>query len=191
MTPDLEAVTAAAVRGDVAAMGALYTELAPSVRGYLTVRGADDPEGLTHEVFLTVFPRLADLTGGWEGLRTLAFSVAHSRLVDDRRRRARRPSTPYLVEIDPRTTGSAESEAIARLGHDELLSVVELLPEDQRSVLVLRVVGDLSVRQTAVAMGRPESAVVRLQGKALATLRRLLTVGADPQVSVQGASEQA
>ena len=99
-------------------------------------------------------------------------------------------TTPYLAEADSRTRESAENEAIARLGHEELLSVMQLLPDDQRSVVVLRVLGDLSVRQTAEAMGRPESAVTRLQSKGLATLRRLLTVDADPTVSAQGASDR-
>jgi RNA polymerase sigma-70 factor (ECF subfamily) len=173
LTRDLEAVTAAAVRGDVSAMGEVYGALAPTVCGYLTVRGAEDPEGLTNEVFLKVFPLLPSLTGGWEGLRTLVFSVTHARLVDDHRRRARGSTTPYVVEHDRRTRESAESE----------------LPEDQRSVVVLRVVADLSVRQTATAIGRDESAVVRLQGKALASLRRLLRPADGPQVSVQGAGE--
>ena len=190
MTRDLEAVTAAAVRGDVSAMGEVYGALAPTVCGYLTVRGAEDPEGLTNEVFLKVFPLLPSLTGGWEGLRTLVFSVTHARLVDDHRRRARGSTTPYVVEHDRRTRESAESEALARLGSAELLSVLDLLPDDQRSVVVLRVVADLSVRQTATAMGREESAVVRLQGKALASLRRLLRPADGPQVSVQGAGEQ-
>jgi RNA polymerase sigma-70 factor (ECF subfamily) len=189
LTSDLEAVTADAVRGDVAALGELYGALAPRVCGYLTVRGADDPEGLTNEVFLKVFPLLPTLTGGWEGLRTLVFSVAHARLVDDQRRRGRGTSTPYLVESDSRRQESAENEAIARLGHQDLLSVMELLPDDQRSVVVLRVLGDLSIRQTALAMGRPESAVARLQSRGLATLRQLLTTDLDPTVSVQGARD--
>jgi RNA polymerase sigma-70 factor, ECF subfamily len=190
LTRDLEDVTAAAVRGDVSAMGEVYGALAPTVCGYLTLRGAEDPEGLTNEVFLKVFPLLPSLTGGWEGLRTLVFSVTHARLVDDHRRRARGSTTSYVVERDRRTRESAESEALARLGSEELLSVLDLLPDDQRSVVVLRVVADLSVRQTATAMGREESAVVRLQGKALASLRRLLRPADGPQVSVQGAGEQ-
>ena len=188
MTSDLEAVTADAVRGDVAALGELYGALAPRVCGYLTVRGADDPEGLTNEVFLKVLPMLPTLTGGWQGLRTLVFSVAHARLVDDQRRRGRGTSTAYLVESDSRRQESAENEAIARLGHQELLSGDGLLPDDQRSV-VLRVLGDLSIRQMALAMGRPESAVARLQSRGLATLRRLLTTDMDPTVSVQGARD--
>jgi RNA polymerase sigma-70 factor, ECF subfamily len=191
LTPDLEATTAAAVSGDAAALGQIYGALAPKVCGYLMVRGADDPEGLTNEVFLKVFPLVPNLIGGWDGLRTLVFSVAHARLVDDQRRRGTRgPNTTYLVEDDPRTRESAETEALSRLGHQELLGLLDLLPDDQRSVVLLRVLGDLSIRQTAAAMGRAESAVVRLQSKGLATLRQLLTARPDVQVTAQGASDQ-
>jgi RNA polymerase sigma factor (sigma-70 family) len=191
LTSELEATTAAAVGGDAAALGEIYGALAPKVCGYFTVRGADDPEGLTNEVFLKVFPLVPTLIGGWEGLRTLVFSVAHARLVDDqRRRRTRGQSTPYLAEDDPRTRESAETEALSRLGHQELLDLLDLLPDDQRSVVLLRVLGDLSIRQTAAAMGRAEPAVVRLQSKGLATLRQLLTARPDVQVTAQGASDQ-
>ena len=102
----------------------------------------------------------------------------------------RGPSTTYHVEDDPRTRESAETQALSRLGHQELLDLLELLPDDQRSVVLLRVVGDLSIRQTAAAMGRAESAVVRMQSKGLATLRQLLSTRPDVQVTAQGASDR-
>jgi DNA-directed RNA polymerase specialized sigma24 family protein len=83
-------VLVAAQCGEPWALRAVYDELAPRVRGYLTARGAAEPEDLTTEVFLAVFPRLPQVTGGPAGLRALVFSVAHARLLDDLRRRARR-----------------------------------------------------------------------------------------------------
>jgi RNA polymerase sigma-70 factor (ECF subfamily) len=49
-----------------------------------------------------------------------------------------------------------------------------LLPLAQREVLVLRVVGDLTVEQVAVVVGRRPTAVKALQRRALARLRREL-----------------
>ena len=47
------------------------------------------------------------------GLRTFVFSVAHARLVDDVRRRARRPAElPYEPELDDRHEPSAEHAAV-------------------------------------------------------------------------------
>src|SRR3954453_19973923 len=92
----LDGVLASAAWGEPWALRRLYDELAPPVLGYLRARGAAEPEDLTSEVFLSVFTRLATVSGGAAGLRTLLFSVAHARLVDDLRRRSRRgDSVPY------------------------------------------------------------------------------------------------
>ena len=106
-------IVRAAAAGDPDAFRHIYDDLAPRVLGYLRSRGVEDPEGVVSEVFLAVHPRLAGLTGGSAGLRTLVFSVAHARAVDDARRRARRPASySYDPEYDDRITGSAEQAAV-------------------------------------------------------------------------------
>lgn len=173
-----DAAFRAAAQGHPWGLRAVYQELAPRVHGYLRARGASEPEDLTSEVFLTVFSRLATVTGGAAGLRTLVFSVAHARLVDDLRRRSRRgASVPYEDWHDDRSTASSEDEAVDRIGTTEVRALLGRLPADQRDVLLLRVVGDLSVEQTAQAVGRSPGAVKQLQRRGLTALRAL--VGAD------------
>lgn len=172
----LESVTIAASRGEGAALHALYAELSPRVCGYLRVRGSEDPEGLTNDVFVKVLPRIAKLAGGYRGLRTLTFTVAHGFLVDELRRRGRQPALQeYDSARDVRTHTSAEQQALERIGEGTALDLLVLLPEDQRSVILLRVLGDLSTDETAAAIGRSSAAVRKMQAKALATLRGLMT----------------
>jgi RNA polymerase sigma-70 factor (ECF subfamily) len=177
--PDLkEDVVAAAVSGEPGALTVVYEELAPKVQAYLRARGAEDPEGLTNEVFLHVLRRLGGLVGGADGLRTFVFSVAHARAVDDLRRRARRPvDAPYDPELDDRREPSAEAAVLAgeRLGH--LASALDSLSEDQRSVITLRVLGDLSLEQTAAVLGRSVGSVKQLQRRGLLALRALVRSG--------------
>ena len=110
------------------ATGDLRRELAPRVRGYLRSRGADEPEDLTSEVFLAVFPRLGSVTGGAAGLRTLVFSIAHARLVDDLRRRSRRnPTVEYDPGTDERSAPSSEHEALALLATDQVRELLAVL----------------------------------------------------------------
>ena len=171
----LEDALPAAQAGRPWALRAVYEELAPRVHGYLRARGASEPEDLTSEVFLTVFSRLSTVTGGAAGLRTLVFSVAHARLVDDLRRRARRGDTlAYETWHDDRTTASTEDVAVDRIRTDEIRALLEQLPADQRDVLLMRVVGDLSVEQTAAAVGRSTGAVKQLQRRGLLALRERL-----------------
>lgn len=157
---------------------AVYEELAPRVHGYLRARGASEPEDLTSEVFLTVFSRLATVTGGASGLRTLVFSVAHARLVDDLRRRSRRgDAVPYEPWHDERTAPSPEDEVVDRIQSAELRALLHQLPDEQRDVLLMRLVADLSVEQTAAAVGRSAGAVKQLQRRGLLALRALLQDG--------------
>ena len=169
---ELDAALVAAQHGEPWALRVIYDELAPRVRGYLRSRGADEPEDLTSEVFLAVFPRLGSVTGGAAGLRALVFSVAHARLVDDLRRRSRRePTVPYDPGTDERSAPSSEEEALGLLATERVRELLAVLPDDQRDVLLLRVVSDLSIEQVAQAMNRSPGAVKQLQRRGLLALR--------------------
>ncbi|HEY3019439.1 MAG TPA: sigma factor, partial [Solirubrobacteraceae bacterium] len=72
----------------------LYGALAPKVAGYLRANGAADPEDLTGEVFLQVVRGLERFSGDEHAFGAWVFTIAHRRLVDDLRRRSRRPVAP-------------------------------------------------------------------------------------------------
>lgn len=151
---------------------AAYNEFSGPVFGYLRARGVDDPEAVTQDVFLALYPKLDSLRGGLQGAKTLLFSIAHARMVDHYRKRERTPdSAPYEADLDARSAPSAEDQAF---GHGEGLGVTELLADlnpDYREVLALRVVADLSLEETAAIMGKSQGAVKQLQRRALSALR--------------------
>ena len=153
-----------------------YRELAPVVRGYLRSHGVADPEAVTQDVFVALYPRIGNITGGAAGLRTLVFSIAHARYVDYHRRRAK---FPLMAEYDPaedvRTSASAEDEAVASDAEEGILALLEGLSKDQREVITLRVIADLSLEQTAAITGRSVGAVKQLQRRALLNLRSQLS----------------
>jgi len=161
-----------AMAGKPAGLKQVYEELAPSVVGYLASHGSDDPEGLSQDVFLALLPCLEQLEGGLSGLRTLTFSIAHARLVDETRRRARRPAvTSYESDEDPRATASAEEVALRHAQTDALIEMLRELGEDQRTVVALRVVGQLSLEETAEVIGKSVGSVKQLQRRGLMNLR--------------------
>lgn len=168
-------VLAAAQAGDATAFRTIYQELAPVVLGYLTAKGVTDPEAVTSDVFLAVLPRLDELTGGVPGLRTFVMSVAHARMVDDARRRRRQPPLhEYDPAGDPRVAASAEYEAIASISAAGIVELLDELPADQRDVLALRIVADLSIDAVAEIIHRSPGAVKQLQRRGLLGLRRLV-----------------
>jgi RNA polymerase sigma-70 factor (ECF subfamily) len=179
--PLTDDVVVAGCAGDAAAFRTIYRELAPIVFGYLRARGVSDPEAVTSDVFLSVLPRMGELTGGVAGLRTFVMSVAHARMVDDARRRRRAPHvSEYDVMLDPRVAESAENEAIGSIATAGIVRLLQTLPDDQREVLALRFIADLSVDAVAGIIGRSPGAVKQLQRRGLITLRRMM---AEPGVT--------
>ncbi|MFF2032290.1 RNA polymerase sigma factor [Arthrobacter sp. NPDC058192] len=164
----------AALAGDPSGFSAVYAVISPAVLGYFRARGVDDAEALTQDVFVDVLPKLAGVSGGHTGLRTFIFSVAHARLVDYRRRAER---APHLAEYDPlndaRYSASAEDEVLGSLGG--ISDTLAMLNEEQREVLVLRIVADLSIDQVAGIMDKTPGAIKQLQRRGLSALRELVT----------------
>jgi RNA polymerase sigma factor (sigma-70 family) len=168
-------VVAAAQSGDAAAFSRIYAALAPGVNGYLKVRGLEDHEGAAQEVFLTVFSRIGSVHGGFQGLRTFTFSVAHARYVDDVRRRARQPQVSgYDPDTDVRAVDSAETAALDALDATGIGQQLKQLKPEQQEVLLLRVVADLSLEQVAEIMGRSTGSIKQLQRRALLKLKSIV-----------------
>ena len=176
MTEVSKATIEAARRGEAAAWAAIYDALAPQLLGFLRARRAPEPEDLLGEVLVQMVRDLPRFRGGWPELRAWSFAIARNRLTDDARCRHRRPLQPQPDEAlyAHAPTGDAEAEALGHLAGAELLGLLERLTPDQRDVLLLRVVADLSVEETARAMGKRKGAVKTLQHRAVAALRRAL-----------------
>ena len=164
-------VLVAARSGAAWAFEELYRELAPVVTGYLRLHGAAEPDDLASETFIGVFTGIGGFTGDEAALRAWVFTIAHRRLVDELRRRDRRPET--LVDaVRPQIGGDVEEDAHASLEDAQVRAAIAELPEDQRAGLLLRIVGDLTIDQIAEALGKRPGAVKALQRRALRRMER-------------------
>lgn len=165
-------VLVAAQTGAAWAFEVLYRDLAPVVTGYLRLHGAVEPDDLASETFLNVFTGLAGFSGNEDELRSWVFTIAHRRLIDDWRRRSRRPQ--LADEPGDLTTlpgGDVEDDVLVRAGTEDVHRMCSELPDDQRSVLLLRILADLTIEQVASVMGRSVGATKALQRRGLRTLR--------------------
>lgn len=170
---DLDLLVDAARAGGGWAFGRLWEQLSPAVHAYVRGRGATDPDDTTSEVFLAAFTRIDRFQGDGRDFRSWLFTIAHHKAVDAVRRGARPREVPTdeALDLGP-LAASAEDDALSRLADQAVLRLLDTLTPDQRSVLLLRVIGDLSLEETARVVGRPVGAVKALQHRALARLRR-------------------
>jgi RNA polymerase sigma factor (sigma-70 family) len=109
------------------------------------------------------------------------FTIAHHLVLDDRRRRSVRITTSTFDQHTANRVagGDVEDEAIDHLRSEWVTDALALLSPDQRTVVTLRVIGDLSIEQVAVVVGKPVGAVKALQRRGIAALRRHMTGARD------------
>jgi RNA polymerase sigma factor (sigma-70 family) len=179
--PPFDDVLTAAQAGAGWAFEALYRDLAPVVTGYLRLHGAAEPDDLASETFIGVFTGLRTFSGDEAALRAWVFTIAHRRLVDDWRRRSRRPQLADETPPDlARAGGDVEDDALARIGADTVERLCGTLPADQRSVLLLRILADLTVEQVGAVLGKSVPSVKALQRRGLRALRDRMESEASP-----------
>ncbi len=167
--------------GDEVAWSRLYDALAPQILGYVRVRGAGDAEEVLGDVFLHVARGMAAFDGDGPKFRSWVFVIATSRVLDERRRRRRKPTDPLDAAAEERLCGPAdvETEVEQAAAATEARSLLQALTDDQRQVVELRVFGGLTSQEVADAVGKPVGAVKALYHRGLGALRRQLEPAAD------------
>src|SRR5688572_23664670 len=88
---DFEAVLAAARLGEGWAFQRLFDSVAAPLAGYLRGHGCQDVDAVANDVLLGAFRGLDRFLGHEDQFRSWLFTIAHRRLVDERRARDRKP----------------------------------------------------------------------------------------------------
>jgi len=164
----------AARSGDGWAFERLYKSLAQPITAFATVRGAEDPEGLTNDVFLRAFRALDTFEGGEAEFRSWTFSIARNALIDAHRLAARRPLISGRDEIPESAVESAETAALDSMSVQNVADMLSCLSDDQREVISLRLVSDLTLKQVADIIGKPVTSVKALQRRGMRRLQKEL-----------------
>ncbi len=174
----LDSVVADAVNGDRGALQEVLATIRPIIVRYCRARvGATERSGLSaddvaQEVCLaaiTALPRYKD-----QGRPFLAFvyGIAAHKVADAHRAAGRNRADPMDV-VPERSTGEAGPEQLAIDSEQSarMKELLQILPEKQREILVLRVVVGMSAEETADAVGSTAGAVRVAQHRALARLK--------------------
>ena len=173
-------VLAAACAGGEWAWRELYEAVAPQLTRYLRARGVPEPDDVVGETFVKVVRYIEGFEGDEAAFRTWVFTIGRNLVVDDLRKRTRRPvdvaTDEQLLRTGPR--GDAEEDAMHDLATAHVEEVLAHLSIDQRDVLLLRILGGLTIPEIAEVVGKKEGAVKMLQARGLATIRRRISVGA-------------
>ncbi len=160
---------------DPARFAELYELNFERVYAYVARRVGDraETEDVTSEVFHHALANLKRFE--WRGIPFAAwlFRIAANLISDRWQRSGREVADGSELEA---TVGPADFEACERRA--TIFRLVELLPAEQKRVLVLRFVEEKSLKEVAREIGKTEGAVKQLQFRGLTTLRARME-GAD------------
>lgn len=156
----------AAQLGDERGFAVLWRELQPALLRYLRVVSGDAAEDVASETWLQVSRDITKFTGDLVSFRVWLFRIARHRAIDERRRRARRPSIPCDLS-DPPTdwppaapaAPDAADEAVRDAGTRWALGLIASLPPDQAEAVMLRVVAGLTATAAGELLGKRPGAV--------------------------------
>jgi RNA polymerase sigma-70 factor (ECF subfamily) len=172
-----ESILEAAQSGAEWAWARLLSLVDGTLHAYLRRQGGVEVDDLVCETWLQVVRGLQRFAGDERDFRAWVFTIAHHRLVDERRRLGRRRAEvvdrEQLEEAGP-PSPSAESEALGRLANEELERLFEALSRDQREVFVLRFVAGFSLTEVGKIMGKKPNAVRALQRRGLQRLEKMV-----------------
>jgi len=178
-----------AAKQDPAHFAELYEVNFGRVYGYIARRVQDRAaaEDLTADVFHHALANLARFE--WRGAPFAAWliKIASNAIIDRAKRLVK--EREVVIPSDPETSGLGQRGERLEIGGgaappvdlDELrrrahlFRLVETLPADQRRVIEMRFVEELSIREIAEAIGRTEGSVKQLQFRGLQRLRALMT----------------
>ncbi len=173
-----------AVTGDREAIGEILTQVRPSLVRYCRARlgrahgsyeAADD---VAQEVLLAVLTALPRYRDEGRPFAAFVYGVAAHKVADYHRAAVRRPMPVAEVPESADVALGPEDLAIRAADADTARALVDLLPEPQRELILLRVAAGLSAEETGAVLGMTAGAVRVAQHRALAKLRTLAGGGA-------------
>lgn len=165
-----------AQRGDADAFGEIYELHQSAVYRYIYYRVGDasTAEDLTGAVFVRVVENIDRFVYRGKPLLTWLYTIARNAVIDHRRRAGR----AVVLPLDERLVAEGdevEQAAERALTQDRLAGALVHLTEDQRQVIILKFMEEMTNEEVARMLDKTVGAVKSLQHRALAALCRVLS----------------
>ena len=173
-------------------MSVLYRQFLPGVFGYIASRVPDrtTAEDLTSEVFLQMVEGISRVRATEEAsFAAWILQIARVTVAGYYRKREKHPlvvslSSAFVAEADERTEGrmlvppppsdDPVTQFEGREEWGEVVKAINALTEEQRQVLVCRLIMGYDVETVARMLGKKANAIKALQFRGLQSLHRLL-----------------
>lgn len=173
------------LQGEEASFSTLYARYYPRIYRYAITRlhMKQDAEDIVQDVFLRVIEKLSTFRGIDGAFAAWLFRIAQNRIVDllRRKKRGEEAQRRQGLEVDLNSTPDDEVADVLLSGH--LTRLVAALSPARREIIDLRFDAELSIKETAQALGKAQGTVKALQFQAMQELRYQLENCPDDEVA--------
>lgn len=165
-----------AQRGDTACFGELYDHYLPKIYRYIfaKVNHREYAEDIAHEVFLAAWKNLPGYRERGYPFSSWLYRIARNEIIDHYRLEKHHANVDELDPDAVHLASAAERELDLSLAWRTVKEAMNELTDEERDVLLLRFVNDLTPKEVAAVLGKSEGAVRVMQHRAIQDLKRRL-----------------
>ncbi len=175
----VEDIVKQAQAGDRSAFAELYEMYYDRIYRYISFKCGNqiEAEDLSGEVFVKMIESIHTFRFRGFPFTSWLYRIAHNVVVDNFRRKGRRPTVPLDTARNAASDAHSDLERLAEISLTirEVVTAMDNLTDLQREVITLRFAAGLTIAETAEAVGRKENAVKALQHAGIRKLRDALT----------------
>lgn len=165
-----------AQRGEKEAFAKLYEHYLPQIYRfvYIKINNKAEAEDLTHEVFLNTWQNIKRYVPREFPFSSWLYRIARNEVIDFYRTNKK---NIRLELIEENSLGIPETESLnldQALELENIKKLFQHLTQEQRDVLIMRFVEDLSPKEISGALNKSEGAIRIIQHRALNELKELI-----------------
>jgi RNA polymerase sigma-70 factor (ECF subfamily) len=156
----------------------LFEEHFDQIMRYVSARISNfaDAEDLAGEVFVKATESIDKYKERGVPIQAWLFRIAHNLVIDYRRRKSR------IEFVSIEGMQAADHQDVAKIAEDlveyeRVIKVLDQLTDDQRQVIELRFLGELSSEEAAKVLGKRSGTIRQVQSVALQKIRQILKEG--------------
>ena len=166
-----------AIKGESSAFGALYDEYQPKIYRFILfkVSRREEAEDLTHQVFLNAWLNIETYKHRGHPFSSWLYRIARNQIIDHYRTRKEDVPLEHAAEEKVIDMAALADEVEMKLQMEAVFSAIRGLRSDYQDVLIMRFIEDLSLKETAEAVGKSEGAVKLMQHRAMQELKEKLS----------------
>ena len=156
----------------------LFEEYFDQIMRYVSARVGSiaDAEDISGEVFVKATESIDKYKERGAPIQAWLFRIAHNLVIDYRRRKSKIEFVPIEgMQVADHQDVAKTAETL--VDYQRVIRVLDRLTDDQRQIIELRFLGELSSEETAKVLGKKSGTVRQVQSIALQKIRQILKEG--------------